>query len=120
MFYKCGYGPLGVLPTVYNDELSYYELLNKIIYDLQKLQNTVTQNSYNINSLLAVVPGIESNATDAADKANQALEIANNLNAQVAANTASIVGLNTRVTALEGKLDVTLDAIYTLLAEVVS
>lgn len=107
-----------VLPTTYDESLSYYEVLNKITYyinqvikSIEEFEKTTTQQVTNISELVTNIR----NDVDELNTRFSALEVLTGQHTtQINTNTTDITSLKTRTTTLENRTTTQAGEISTL------
>ena len=96
-----------VLPTTYDESLSYYEVLNKITYYINQIIQSIEQFEKTTTQQVADISELVTNIRNDVDKLNtrcSALEVLTGQHTtQISTNTTDITSLKTRTTTLENR-----------------
>ena len=95
-----------VLPSEYDDSLSYYEVLNKISVKLNQVVDAVNENTEDVGEAVAQISDAVSDANEALANANEALEDAQD--AVESANSA-VEQAESAVSSIENMLEIAED-----------
>lgn len=107
-----------VLPTTYDESLSYYEVLNKITYYINQIIKSIEEFEKTTTQQVADISELVTNIRNDVDKLNtrcSALEVLTGQHTtQINTNTTDITSLKTRTTTLENKTTTQASEISTL------